>query len=207
MSAGHRRIEGRFPSAAHPVPIWPRPPSGADPGTRSQMRQPRTVQVSLVGGTSRSRLGPPGSVPTGLTRVGTGRSLLRAVRTKKAAAGSCARPRGGLSLEDPGDHRLSRQSTIMGPAGLTAVFGMGTGVTPPVWSPRIPAAGDQARRRHLLRWPVTTNRLSRSRTPLAGIVGTPHDPVRIGELCGGHRPIASPLLRGGPIGVVKLLGC
>src|SRR5690348_5337938 len=25
--------------------------------------------------------------------------------------------------------------TIMGPAGLTAVFGMGTGVAPPVWSP------------------------------------------------------------------------
>ena len=23
----------------------------------------------------------------------------------------------------------------MGPAGLTAVFGMGTGVAPPVWSP------------------------------------------------------------------------
>ena len=26
--------------------------------------------------------------------------------------------------------------TIIGPAGLTAVFGMGTGVAPPVWSPR-----------------------------------------------------------------------
>ena len=25
--------------------------------------------------------------------------------------------------------------TIMGPTGLTAVFGMGTGVAPPVWSP------------------------------------------------------------------------
>ena len=32
--------------------------------------------------------------------------------------------------------------TIMGPAGLTAVFGMGTGVAPPVWSPeRRPGAG------------------------------------------------------------------
>ena len=27
------------------------------------------------------------------------------------------------------------KGTIMGLAGLTAVFGMGTGVTPPVWSP------------------------------------------------------------------------
>ncbi len=31
--------------------------------------------------------------------------------------------------------------TIMGPAGLTAVFGMGTGVAPPAWSPgKRPAA-------------------------------------------------------------------
>ena len=33
----------------------------------------------------------------------------------------------------------------MGPAGLTAVFGMGTGVTPPVWSPEMYPAGGQAR--------------------------------------------------------------
>ena len=32
----------------------------------------------------------------------------------------------------------------MGPAGLTAVFGMGTGVTPPVWSPEKCPAGGQA---------------------------------------------------------------
>jgi hypothetical protein len=32
----------------------------------------------------------------------------------------------------------------MGPAGLTAVFGMGTGVTPPVWSPEMPPAGCHA---------------------------------------------------------------
>ncbi len=34
----------------------------------------------------------------------------------------------------------------MGPAGLTAVFGMGTGGTPPVWSPERRPAGGQARR-------------------------------------------------------------
>ena len=34
------------------------------------------------------------------------------------------------------------KGTIMGLAGLTAVFGMGTGVTPPVWSPeKWPAGG------------------------------------------------------------------
>ena len=33
----------------------------------------------------------------------------------------------------------------MGPAGLTAVFGMGTGVAPPVWSPESRPAGGQAR--------------------------------------------------------------
>ena len=38
------------------------------------------------------------------------------------------------------------RGTIMGPTGLTAVFGMGTGVTPPVWSPEIRPAGGQARR-------------------------------------------------------------
>lgn len=42
---------------------------------------------------------------------------------------------------DPGDDRLSRDCTIMGPAGLTAVFGMGTGVAPPVWSPGSRPAG------------------------------------------------------------------
>ena len=32
----------------------------------------------------------------------------------------------------------------MGLAGLTAVFGMGTGVTPPVWSPEMRPPGGQA---------------------------------------------------------------
>ena len=38
------------------------------------------------------------------------------------------------------------KGTIMGLAGLTAVFGMGTGVTPPVWSPEMYPAGGQAGR-------------------------------------------------------------
>jgi hypothetical protein len=36
------------------------------------------------------------------------------------------------------------RGTIMGPTGLTAVFGMGTGVAPPVWSPESRPAGGQA---------------------------------------------------------------
>ena len=47
-------------------------------------------------------------------------------------------------MDDSGDNRLSRRSTIMGLAGLTAVFGMGTGVAPPVWSPEMSPAGGQA---------------------------------------------------------------
>ena len=50
-------------------------------------------------------------------------------------------PRRGVFKEDSGDDRLSRRSTIMGPTGLTAVFGMGTGVAPPVWSPEMSPDG------------------------------------------------------------------
>ncbi len=63
---------------------------------------------------------------------------------EKTAPGRRVRP-GAAQLEDSGDNRLSRRSTIMGLAGLTAVFGMGTGVTPPVWSPEKYPAGGQAR--------------------------------------------------------------
>ncbi len=42
----------------------------------------------------------------------------------------------------------------MGLAGLTAVFGMGTGVTPPVWSPEMCPAGGQAGRALGFRWLV-----------------------------------------------------
>ena len=105
-----------------------------------------TVQVSLVGGTSRSRLGA--------TRVGTGRSLLRAAggeaKKTKAAAGSFARPRGGFRKKIPAITDFRARGTIMGPAGLTAVFGMGTGVTPPVWSPeKCPAGGQAGRARRI----------------------------------------------------------
>ena len=44
------------------------------------------------------------------------------------------------------------RGTIMGLAGLTAVFGMGTGVAPPVWSPESRPAGGQAGRSRSVRW-------------------------------------------------------
>jgi hypothetical protein len=40
----------------------------------------------------------------------------------------------------------------MGPAGLTAVFGMGTGGTPQVWSPEKRPGGGQARPGAQSRW-------------------------------------------------------
>ena len=42
--------------------------------------------------------------------------------------------------------------TIMGPAGLTAVFGMGTGVTPPVWSPEKRPSRGEPRRSRVFGW-------------------------------------------------------
>src|SRR5437763_661415 len=75
------------------------------------------------------------------------RSLrLRRPQAPRAKKPPCSRrcDSRAVHVKDPGDHRLSRECTIMGPAGLTAVFGMGTGVTPPVWSPENPPAGCHA---------------------------------------------------------------
>jgi hypothetical protein len=95
---------------------------------------------------------------------------------KEAALESLERLQGGFTvMKDPGDHRLSRGSTIMGPAGLTAVFGMGTGVTPPVWSPEKPPAGCHATPAAFpldVRWSITRSSSCRSqRHPFARQVG------------------------------------
>ena len=123
---------------------------------------------------------------------------------KKAAA---TRLFGGLPrrlLIIPAMTDFRARGTIMGLAGLTAVFGMGTGVAPPVWSPEKRPAGGQAgpdaihavghvtiirwgegRIRHCYAFRKTLTVIhSRSRRPV---------PVR-------ERGSA-------PIGVVKLLGC
>ena len=52
------------------------------------------------------------------------------------------------------------RGTIMGPAGLTAVFGMGTGVTPPVSSPEKRPGGGQAPR---TRWSGCRSRSRKAR--------------------------------------------
>ena len=93
---------------------------------------------------------------------------------------------GAALVDDSGDDRLSRRSTIMGLAGLTAVFGMGTGVTPPVWSPEKRPAGGQARPgRSSIRWSVTHDMWQSSRSihtrsgPYAD-----HCPIAVLRLCG-----------------------
>jgi hypothetical protein len=83
--------------------------------------------------------------------------------------------------------------TIMGLAGLTAVFGMGTGVTPPVWSPERRPAGGQAGPGASVRWVGHTRH--------GGILNS-----TLTNPCGITVPIAVPG-GSGPIGVVKLLGC
>ena len=70
------------------------------------------------------------------TRPGLSESPGRVIRT---ARGPCRWMISAIT-----DFRA--RGTIMGLAGLTAVFGMGTGVAPPVWSPRNRPAGGQARR-------------------------------------------------------------
>jgi hypothetical protein len=80
----------------------------------------------------------------------------------------------------------------MGPTGLTAVFGMGTGGTPPVWSPESRPAGGQAT-------PVATRTGGRSRgdhiQTRAVRAQSLHDQAR-------HRSMAGSLFTRRPRGVV-----
>jgi hypothetical protein len=96
----------------------------------------------------------------------------------------------------------------MGLAGLTAVFGMGTGVAPPVWSPEKQPDGGEA---------VWSRGLELGRTrghqPFGGRWRTSRfcvkDPWIAWSPAGW--PFVPFLVRHGkgsaPIGVVKLLGC
>ncbi len=106
------------------------------------------------------------------------------------------------------------RGTIMGPAGLTAVFGMGTGVAPPVWSPESGRGAMRPRRprfdaavgNRVAGEPVglrsegfAVARLSATRTPGWGsfVAGTHPDRDRRDPGLGTRRRV----------GVVKLLGC
>ena len=84
--------------------------------------------------------------------------------------------------------------TIMGLAGLTAVFGMGTGVAPPGWSPESRPAGGQA-------GPGAIRGVGHTRVARLRCSGsTLQDTLLI--------TVRSPAPGwGGRIGVVKLLGC
>jgi len=96
------------------------------------------------------------------------------------------------------------KGTIMGPTGLTAVFGMGTGVTPSVWSPEKRPADGRVRRSWFVgrKYALHACFRMRRRTP------------QLDPLSGSaSHCIAAHLDRGplrgrrGPIGVVKPLGC
>ena len=82
------------------------------------------------------------------------------------------------------------EGTIMGLAGLTAVFGMGTGVAPPVWSPESRPAGGQAGPGAIRGVGHTRGGCTLATNPYRSLSDRP-----------------APLVRGGRIGVVKLLGC
>ena len=137
-------------------------------------------------------------------------------------------------MEDPAMTDFRARGTIMGPAGLTAVFGMGTGGAPPVSSPETGRAAVRPRGPVLwVRW-VGVTRLGRGEVrwsgSMQGVVRSRRDSHRSdrvavasrvedagGSIAGfaiefsglGHRR-SSPgglLARRGRIGVVKRFGC
>ena len=66
-------------------------------------------------------------------------------RAQKNHAPRRWKPSGGVVRDKiPAMTDFRAEGTIMGPTGLTAVFGMGTGVAPPVWSPGNRSRGGQA---------------------------------------------------------------
>ena len=103
------------------------------------------------------------------------------------------------------------EGTIMGLAGLTAVFGMGTGVTPPVWSPEKRPPGGQAGA-VAVGWfasyqpggrPHTTHWKWKWHSHSQNSYSSDHSPID----CSFARSSRMAPIRGEPIGVVKLLGC
>src|SRR3954451_12205614 len=92
--------------------------------------------------------------------------------------------------------------TIMGPAGLTAVFGMGTGMTPPVSSPDESAGGRSGRAGRCCSWDSVVRHIG---------CGAWHvSPRSVVHPSGDHyrssrrpNPSRTPLARRPRIGVVK----
>jgi hypothetical protein len=75
----------------------------------------------------------PRSKVSSITGRGTSRDVTE-IRAQKRTP-RVARVRSGEFEFTAGGDLLSRWRSIIGPAGLTAVFGMGTGVAPRVWPP------------------------------------------------------------------------
>jgi hypothetical protein len=75
--------------------------------------------------------------------------------------------RGRRGWEAPAMTDFRACGTIMGPAGLTAVFGMGTGGAPPVWSPETRPGGRSTPRPADRGWPAQARRSLDGRRHLA----------------------------------------
>ena len=95
------------------------------------------------------------------------------------------------------------KGTIMGPAGLTAVFGMGTGGAPPVWSPGKRPAGGLG---HAGRGSGPVVRHTASGAVVAGIISAV-DPSKLGIVAGWQGLITRSRPPRRRVGVVKSLGC
>ena len=130
----------------HPGRIASLPHSGARRAKAARERQ-ETGRPSLVQGGRRCPVRPTTS--NGPARSSTAspageRPVPAGPAQKKSRPGSLERSRAALGWMIPAMTDFRARGTIMGLAGLTAVFGMGTGVTPPVWSPESRPAGGQA---------------------------------------------------------------
>ena len=104
-------------------------------------------------------------------------------------------PDGGnpTGLIKAGNDLLSRGGSIIGAAGLTAVFGMGTGVTPPLWSPASVSSGCRQWRHEFGGWSDVAGSVSRHATETlhqssALRSNEPNDPAQ--AACADRRRIA-----------------
>ncbi len=104
-------------------------------------------------------------------------------------------PDGGnpTGLIKAGNDLLSRGGSIIGVAGLTAVFGMETGVTPPLWSPASVSSGCRRWRHEFSGWSDVAGSVSRHATETlrqssALRSNEPNDPAQ--AACADRRRIA-----------------
>ena len=176
------------------------------------MRNPLRQQAAIIScDHARERASDPNAATTAVIR----NIIIMATKAQEEPPRSRV-GRGAAGEEVPAMTDFRARGTIMGPAGLTAVFGMGTGVAPPVWSPGNRPAGGQATPAASVR--STAVGRSRRRIPIAGsasavVAASDLSP----DACRGvghvREALATPAParlaggRGGGVGVVKPLGC